>query len=317
MFTRILVPLDGSSLAECVLPHVLATARDVEAQVFLLRVLDPTSGNNPQPVDPVEWQLLKAGAETYLRDIAGRLQKAGLNVSTTVMEGKAAERVIEFASQNSADLIILSSHGQSGISGWNVSSVVQKIILRVRTSVLIVRAYQSVVEELEALRYQRIMVPMDGSQRAEFVLPTVASLARFHQSQVILLQAVQKPEIPRRTPPSQEDQELVNRLTEKNRAEAARYLSELAGRLDIPVLTRLLVCERVVSTLHTQVLEEQADLVILSAHGYGGDTRWPYGSVVVSFIAYGTTPLLVMQDLPSERIEPSAAELAARENGGR
>jgi nucleotide-binding universal stress UspA family protein len=73
----------------------------------------------------------------------------------------------------------------------------------------------------------------------------------------------------------------------------------------------------VVSSLHTQVEQEQADLLILSAHGYGGETRWPYGSVVISFIAYGTTPLLVLQDLPQERIEPSPAEIAAKERGGR
>jgi nucleotide-binding universal stress UspA family protein len=145
----------------------------------------------------------------------------------------------------------------------------------------------------------------------------VAALARAHQSEVLAAHVIRKPELPRRIVQTQEDQELVNRLTERNREDASAYLAELAHRLDAPILTRLVISENVVSALHTQVEQEQADLVVLSAHGYGGDTRWPYGSVVFSFIAYGTTPLLVLQDLPPEQIEVTPAERAAREQGGR
>jgi nucleotide-binding universal stress UspA family protein len=318
MFTRILVPLDGSPLAECVLPHVLAFSHATGAQVMLLRVLDRTSGSSAgESVDPVEWQIRKAEADTYLRDLAALLQKSGLVITAETLEGKAAESVIEYAHQSKADLIILSSHGQSGISGWNVSSIVQKIILRVKTSVLIIRAYKATADMAEMFQYKKVFVPLDGSQRAEFVLPAVVALARAYNSQVILVQTIHKPEIPRRTPPPQEDLDLVNQIIERNRVEASRYLTEVSDRLDSPATTRLLISDSIVSSLHTQVEQDEADLVILSAHGYGGETRWPYGSVVISFIAYGSTPLLVMQDLPSERIEPTAAEVAARESGGR
>ena len=79
-------------------------------------------------------------------------------------------------------LIILSSHGQSGLSEWNVSSVVQKIVLRARTSIMIVRAYQRIPPETAGLRYRRILVPLDGSQRAECVLPVAVTLARSHEA---------------------------------------------------------------------------------------------------------------------------------------
>jgi nucleotide-binding universal stress UspA family protein len=319
MFKNILVPLDGSQLAECVLPHVVAMARAGDAEVTLLRVLDPASAERqPNLVDPLEWQINKAEAESYLRELANGLQaRTGIGAATVVLEGKAAESVLGFAKEQRSDLIILSSHGQSGISGWNVSSVVQKIILRVRTSILIIRAYHIEDEPVDAHRYQRMLVPLDGSPRAEFVLPAVAALARAHQSEVLAAHVIRKPELPRRIVQTQEDQELVNRLTERNREDASAYLAELAHRLDAPILTRLVISENVVSALHTQVEQEQADLVVLSAHGYGGDTRWPYGSVVFSFIAYGTTPLLVLQDLPPEQIEVTPAERAAREQGGR
>lgn len=318
MFKHLLVPLDGSKLAECSLPHVVSMARATSARITLLRVLDAAAeSSQPHVVDPLEWQIRKAEAESYLRGVANRLQEVQLAAATEVLEGKAAESVIEYAHQTQADLTILSSHGQSGISGWNVSSVVQKIILRIRTSVMIVRAYAVCSDDLESTLYQRLMVPLDGSQRAEVVLPAVAALARAHSAEVLAAHVIHKPEIPSRTPPSPEDVQLINQLTERNREEAGAYLAELAHRLDVPIFTRLTVSESVVSSLHTLVEQEQVDLLILSAHGYGGETRWPYGSVVISFIAYGTSPLLVLQDLPYERIEPSQAEMAARERGGR
>jgi nucleotide-binding universal stress UspA family protein len=223
--------------------------------------------------------------------------------------------VIEHAQAENAGLIVLSSHGRSGLSGWNVSSVVQKILARAYTSILLIPAYHSTTPEIAGLRYERILVPLDGSQRAECVLPIVAALAAQHGSHVTLVHVVRRPELPRRAPPSREDQELANALTERNRIEAARYLDELLARLPHPAEVRMFVEEHVSVTLQQLAQDEKADLVVLSAHGYTGGTRWPYGSLASSFIMYGTTPLLIVQDLPRQAIEPTAAELAAREYG--
>ena len=80
-------------------------------------------------IDPVDWQIRKAEAESYLSEIASRLQDAGLRVSIQLYDGRPAEQIIEAAHAWDADLILMSSHGQSGISPWNVSSVVQQVIL--------------------------------------------------------------------------------------------------------------------------------------------------------------------------------------------
>jgi hypothetical protein len=81
------------------------------------------------------------------------------------------------------------------------------------------------------------------------------------------------------------------------------------------VQTRVLVSDSVISTLHELVEDEGADLVLLSAHGYTGRQKHPYGSVGISFIAYGTTPLLIIQDLPYHTIESTLAEVAASQSG--
>jgi nucleotide-binding universal stress UspA family protein len=313
MFNKILVPLDRSSLAECVLPHVVAIAGAFESQVTLLHVMDSA----PRAVDPLDWQIRKAEAENYMHDLALRLQKASLPTERYLMEGQAAERIVEFAHHHQANLILLSSHGQSGLSGWNVSSVVQKIVLRACTSIMVVRAYQPVTPELTDLRYRRLLVPLDGSQRAECVLPQAATLARAHQAQIMLAYIVQRPEMPRRTPPTRQDIELADQVVERNRTEAIEYLEQCKSRLPGEVQTRVLVSEHVFSTLHELADQERIDLVFLSAHGYSGQTRWLYGSLVISFIVYGATPLLIVQDVPADSIQPTPAEVAAKKYGRR
>jgi len=274
MFDHILVPLDGSPLAECVLPHTVAIARAFEPQVTLLRVLArPSTTNQIRPVDPLDWQFGKAEAKAYLDGLTTHLREVGLRTDNTLLEGQAAERIIEFAYGHDVNLIVLSSHGRSGLSRWNISSVVQKIILQAYVPTMIVRAYQPVACDLTGLCYQRLLVPLDCSQRAECVLSSAITLARFHRSELLLVHVVSRPEMPRRVPPTQEEVELANQITELNKLEAARYLEQLQSQLSLDVETRLLVSDDAAATLHDLVEAENVDLVVLSAHGYSGGTK--------------------------------------------
>jgi nucleotide-binding universal stress UspA family protein len=317
MFEHILVPLDGSSLAECVLPHVVAVARAFGSRVTLLQVLERTrTPGLTRFVDPLGWYINEAESRAYLNKWITRLQQAGLRVESTLLEGQAAERIIEFARDTDVGLIILSSHGRSGLSGWNVSSIVLKIILRAYIPVMIVRAYQPATGDLTGLRYKELLVPLDCSQRAECALPLATTLAHFHESELLVVHVVSRPQMPRRTPAAQEDIELANRLVERNTQEATRYLEQLQPRLNTDVQTRLIVSDHATAALHDLVEQANVDLVVLSAHGYSGGTKWPYGSLVTNFIGYGTTPLLIVQDLSPEEVMRTKAEMSIRERKG-
>ncbi len=314
MFAHILVPLDGSSLAECVLPHAVLMNRATAAKITLLRVVEQTEmGGRTRSIDLMEWQFSKAEAGAYLKEVTGRFGAVGISPDQVLLEGQPALRVIDYAHANQVDLIVLSSHGRSGLSGWNVSSEVQRILWRARLSILLVPAYQPASSDLTGLRYRRILVPLDGSQRAECVLPLVMALAKEQGSQVLLAHVVQRPELPRRAPASREDQALADQLTERNRLEAAKYIEELRSRLPFSVSTHLLVSEHVAAALNLLAAQEKVDLLVISAHGYSGGTQWPYGSLAMSFIAYGSSPLLIVQDLGPEEIGPTVAELAVGE----
>jgi nucleotide-binding universal stress UspA family protein len=317
MFEHILVPLDGSSLAECVLPHVVAVAQAFGARVTLLRVLERDGTvARAQSVDPLGWHIRKAEAEASLEGVRARLQEVGLRAQRVLLEGQAAERIIEFSHENKVDLIVLSSHGRSGLTGWNVSSIVLKIILRAYLPIMIVRAYQPAIKDLGGLRYRRLLVPLDCSRRAECVLSLSTTLARHHESELLAVHVVARPQMPRWSPPTQEDVGLVNRLVERNRLEATRYLKQLQSRLDVRVRTSVLLSDHAAEALHDLVEQANADLVILSAHGHSGGTKWPYGGLVVNFIGYGTTPLLIVQDLSPDDVEHTRAEMLAREQKG-
>jgi nucleotide-binding universal stress UspA family protein len=314
MLDNILVPLDRSVLAECVLPHAVEIAHAFQSQVTLLSVLERGDHlDSTYAVDPFEWRIRKAEAESYLRDLADRLQETGLPLKIQILEGEAAEQIIDFAHNSDVNLIILSSHGQSGLTGWNVGSVVQKIVMRARTSIMIVRAYQHSPADLTDLRYQRLLVPLDGSHRAEWVLPLATTLARAEEAELVLVHVVKPPEMPRRLPPTVEDTGLAESVVNRNLEEARRYVNELRSRLpsSTAISEYVLVGDHVPATLHQLADEEGVGLVVLSAHGYSGKTRFLYGGVVISFIIYGSTPLLIVQDVPVDELQPNPAELWA------
>ena len=316
MFDPILVPLDGSLLAECVLPHVVAIARAFNTKVILLRALEKNRTNgSAQLFDLLNWQIKKIEAKLYLEKISARLIKSQLRIDATVLEGLVAKSITEFAQSQGMKLIILSSHGHSGVSQWGISSVAQKIILSAPTSVLIVRAHQPASSEVVEQAYRRILVPLDGSRRAENVLPMIAHLARFHNSQIHIVIVVTTPEMARQLPPVQEDIDLSNRIVARNREEFIRYLEQvrLSSPLDgIPIQTHLLTSDNAPAALHGFVEQENIDLVALSAHGYSGNNQWPYGSMVNNFILYSKVPLLIVQDLPTKE-EPVLVDRSTRE----
>ena len=96
MFDKILVPLDRSPLAECVFPHAIALARCFDAQLVLLHVLSlPDKQDRLRAVDPLEWQLRRAEADSYLQGVCARVREAGVSCETRVNDGDAAEQIVD------------------------------------------------------------------------------------------------------------------------------------------------------------------------------------------------------------------------------
>lgn len=321
MINHILVPLDESALAECVLPHVLAIAQAFDARITLLHIITlPQHQGDKQAIDPLDWHLRKRAAKTYLDHVSSRLKGCDLVVDDVVLDGgTAAQCVIDFAHNNDIDLIALSTHGQSGLSGWNISSVVEKIILRSYKSILLVRAYQSYTLDFTAIHYKRLFIGLDCSMRAEYILPLAVRLAQFYHAQLILGTVIRKPDWLGRFLPAKEEAETIARITDWNYRVVCHYLEQLHSQFSfrgIDLQSQLIVSDNMTAALHDMVEQDGPDLVMLVAHGHSGERRWPYGSIATSFITYGTTALMIMQDLSPNEIQQTKAEMSALEIQG-
>jgi nucleotide-binding universal stress UspA family protein len=138
MFRRILVPLDGSPLAEAVLPQVQELVKALGAELFLVRV---AHAHVFPGVDPTEQEVeVVQKAETYLADVAGRLGHEGIRVHTAVRYGDAADEIIQHIEDNAVELVAMSTHGRTGLSHLVLGSVAEKVVRHAAVPVLLVRA---------------------------------------------------------------------------------------------------------------------------------------------------------------------------------
>ncbi|MBW2443822.1 MAG: universal stress protein [Deltaproteobacteria bacterium] len=151
MYSRIMVPLDGSALAECVLPHVTAIAGSVKAkEVVLVRVVNPIRlpasvpatgdfGFREKDRRQLEAHRSKTAAN-YLQQLADDLAMEDVHISQTLIEGKVADSLADYAVSHDVDLIVMASHGRSGVSRWVMGSVAEKMVRSSCVPVLLVRA---------------------------------------------------------------------------------------------------------------------------------------------------------------------------------
>ena len=151
MYSKIMVPLDGSELAECVLPHVEVISNSVQAKhVALVRVVNPvrlpasvpaTGDFGFREADRLRMEEhRRQTAETYLKRLGDRLKINAAGIYHAVGEGRVAESLVNYAEKNGIDLIVIASHGRSGVSRWVMGSVAEKLVRSSCVPVLMVRA---------------------------------------------------------------------------------------------------------------------------------------------------------------------------------
>jgi len=270
------------------------------------------------PLDPLDWQVSRAGAESYLDEWVALLQSRGVRSASVLLEGHPPQRILEYAHENGIDLIVLSTHGKDGLSGWNLGSVAHKTALRSRVSTLVIRAYRAGPAGLDEPAYRRVLVPLDGSQRAECAISPATALAGFLQAELMFAHVVVRPRpyFPRQGPVPSEDTNFIERLIERQQGEAQQYFERLKARLPTPARTRIVLSDEATVSLYEVIREEQADLVVMSAHGHAGTTRWSHGGATTDFLLYGTAHSLIVQDLAAHQFELTEAERAAAEVPG-
>ena len=228
MITRILVPLDGSALAESVLPVAAQLTRALQGTLVLFRAYDV-------PPSDVSLNVIEAEArraQTYLADVALRPELAGLRVETRTLGGAAALNILDAVQEYQANLLVMSSHGRSGFTRWALGSVAEHVIRHAPVPIFLHRP-----REGEPLRKTSpvALVALDGSPLAETaLLPAAEVLAALRSPQegtLHLVRVVAPPVEIRGATPSVQPTPLLEREDETLRT-AEDYLLRLKTHLE-------------------------------------------------------------------------------------
>ncbi|WP_183457192.1 universal stress protein [Microbulbifer rhizosphaerae] len=296
-FKQILVPLDGSSTAEEAVSHAIFIAESCGAQIHLLHV--QTSHGDEHSPDSVDWRLRRAEMRSYLNQLEKRLSERTIPVTSNIVEGRPSEQIVEYSEENDIDLLIFTAYGKGGISRFHFGSTAHKVISGSGISFMIVRPGELPSGRADKA-YKRILILMDGSHSSEWVACQVAAMVRGQEVELILLQVISVPEMPRRMPITQEEYALREKFVECNRRAAKAYLEDIARQLQngIKVRVRLEVTQSVVENVCGVAMEEEVDLIAMDVHDTQGGTHWEKGNLCQAVMCRCSLPLLVFQDLP-------------------
>jgi nucleotide-binding universal stress UspA family protein len=154
MFKRILVCLDGSDLAEHVLPHVSEMVEQGPTKVVLLKVLPETIGGVTGVSQKTPWTMQQRAGE-YLRGLASPLEAAGIEVSCVTMLGKAEEVIVRYARENQVDLIAMATHGRGGLQNTLFGSVAQHVLRESGLPMLLIRPSLATLRRVERAQAAR------------------------------------------------------------------------------------------------------------------------------------------------------------------
>jgi nucleotide-binding universal stress UspA family protein len=301
MLERILVPLDGSPLAEGILAQLRPLLLRRDAEVMLLRVV-------PFPVSTRVYDTsLRAEAhleaKRYLSDMEKLLADKGVRVRTASGEGAPAEEILDAAAREGATMIAMSTHGRSGIARWILGSVAEKVVRASKVPVLLMRSFAGAPaapapKEERALK--KILVPLDGSETSMAVLPHVAELAKLYDATAMLLYVEETVFYP---PGSFAGAMVGLPVVPPPEPETPRGGGESALKYAIDRLVSAGVRDVITLTSGgdpaVQILEfaarKMADAIAMATHGRTGLSRWVLGSVTEKVLRASPLPMLVVR----------------------
>jgi nucleotide-binding universal stress UspA family protein len=302
MYERILVPLDGSPLAEQVLPYVRLLAQKLGAPVDLVRVFDrvPPGMADPQHhlyLDQVALSL-RNEAEDYLNGVAADLQKDGITASVSVHEGDHASHVassiVAEAEKEPGTLLAMCTHGRSGLGRWVMGSISDKVMHATTEPLLLVRARKE-DEFSPQVSLQTLIVPLDGSDLAEEIVPHAVSLARALALKVLLV-AVTPPVYASLMAEGAAYGAPTPELPAEPDAATIEYLARVAEGLrgeGIASVEEKPLYGPPAEVILDMALSTPDSLVAMTTHGRSGLGRWLLGSVAERVVRYSGGPVLL------------------------
>jgi nucleotide-binding universal stress UspA family protein len=304
MYKKLLVPLDGSELAEKALPYALQLTRRLGLETTLLHVCGTGESTSLFMCSAY----IKHLAETLTIRLkesktksASRPPEVGFVKGETV-SGDVLDSILEYADVNKSDLILISKHGHSGRKRWLMGSVAHKVLIASRVPVLIIHPEST--EGVIRLTWPRsILVLLDGSKLSETVLPHIEALSKQEQvdADITLFEVCEPPDLLADYP------EAIMPLTWKEHVKRAKAsseqvcstrLAEIQKELEarnLRVSLKVALGDNVIEEIIKYISEHNFDLVALTTHGRSGISEWPYGHVSDRLVQSLSVPLFLVR----------------------
>jgi nucleotide-binding universal stress UspA family protein len=300
---RILVPLDGSELATVAIPWARALATP-ETEIVLFRVVpEPAplielAGTSRYPAARILSHRIDDATE-YLTDVAGTLGDAAQRVSTGVVAGDAPDAILDAAEEHKADLIIMATHGHGFMGRVLIGSVADRVARAATMPVLLIHPVRGAgaARVDDAVAVARIVVPLDGSDRARQALPVARSLAQQLAVPIHLVRVLPTAKEIAAQRASRDDAyyaeqttAITDALAEEARAVAAEGITTTS--------------ETIVGAPAEAIVDgtREGDLIVMTSHGLGGVRRWLLGSVAERLIRTSAAPVVLVPVAERQRL---------------
>jgi nucleotide-binding universal stress UspA family protein len=290
MYKRMLIPLDGSAMAEAALVYAKELAAKLDLDVVLLHVQD----RQDSELHPIHQAYVEHMAETLMQQLTEvkkgmgiRRRRQRMQVRAQVTAGYPPEEILRCADENKVDFILMTTHGRSGVKRWIMGSVADKVLRASTVPVWLVRT--SLPEKIPYDKWpsRTFLVALDGSELAESTLPHVEILAKQPDAEQVdvVLFMVCEPLVPPAflTPESSFDWgKLVEEHITHSKQAGEQYLSKVGKRLaDAGIKVASVVVEgEPADEIIKYTNENPFTIIVMATHGRSGLSRWVYGSVV-------------------------------------
>jgi nucleotide-binding universal stress UspA family protein len=317
----VLVPLDGSALADQAIPYALALV-EPGAPIYVLRVIphpEPVRDRSGQILVPADAVLAtnEEAARGERERAAQRVRDIAATVRIEVAAGDIAEQILRTVEERDVGLIVMTSRGRGTLGRWAFGSIADRIARATPVPVMIVRADDEAAEP-RPVAIRRLIVPLDGSEVAAEALPVAQAIAGRLGLPVLLLRAIDPMRLlaPARGIGMMTQGDLYELIHARLQAEAEEALAGAAAELRAAGVTtdwEVLVgeaAERMASAARS------GDVIVLTSRGHGGLRRWLLGSVAEQLVRSAPVPVVLVPDAERRAAERSASPAGAGERGG-
>lgn len=296
MFKRIIVPLDGSDLAEIAIRPALELARISGGEIILISVpvyrpvVVPGAMGYGVPQTESTLEVGREEVEQYLAQVRRKHLQADVKMRTMVLSGDAAGAIVDSAEEEEADLIAMTTHGYSGLTRWMLGSVTERVLRAAPCPVLVMRHDTPI---------NHVLITLDGSRWAEEALEPALHVARCFKSKVTLLRADTEEQLNALEMGllRMAGSALARGVAQDDKCFACDYVEQIAEQYQQPgeEIAAIAPLGKPAEVILETIEKEGVDLIAIATHGYSGLERWVFGSVTEKVLRKADCAMLIVR----------------------